>query len=158
MAGWAIPGRDLNLSDDSTFARRADDECRFGLISLANVRNALQQRPTNGAKAALGITDLDAGTPGDGTRGERVRHHAMPRHRRAASLAGTDHEIGLLQRLQRRRHARRIVLPVGIDRDHRLDARCQCECRLKARQQRGPLAAVDRVAYDAVSPSRSSDL
>ena len=68
VAGWAISGRDFDLSDDSACARGTDDERRLRLIPLSRVPNQLQQAAPDPAKAALRVPDGTAGTPGDGTR------------------------------------------------------------------------------------------
>ena len=148
MTGRSVACGDFRLCDDSTCAGCADDEGGLRLISLADVRDTLEECPTDAAEAALGIRDRLTGTPRDRAGGHRVRDAPVHRHRAPSPATAADHEVRSLEAAQQGGQAGRIVLAVGIDGDDQVHGRVEPKRLAEPGHQRRPLPAVHRVPHD----------
>ena len=154
MAGWAVAGRNFDLSDDSACASGADNEGRFSLIPFAVVTDALQQRTTDTAEATLCVADGSAGAPSDCKRRDGIAETAMKRHRSTATATRTDNEFCGFECVPKRRQTVGVVLPIRIHRKHAVDAWRERERMRETGHKRRTFSAICGVPQHVISAAQ----
>src|SRR6185437_2049487 len=145
-----VYGRDGYRGDAITAVRRAHDEIRFVLVTIALRFDRGHHFGTECAKARLTVGETQARNSARRRGGYEVRDAAMRRNRRQADLARTNHDVGEVERREQARSERRVVLAIRVERDD-LTAWKVLGCMCERGAQRSAFATVGVEADDVIA-------